>query len=266
MVTLKDLRQIFQKSQVHLKRYSPSYHREYWQNDFTLSPHQIFKGIATNRWQNASDIDCRHYLLMYNTYSIIPRYCFDCFKIVIEPQNVIDLFRLMLLFDNITLPRDNTRKCTTEVRGDVSGSYKGFIYSQDLQESKEILPLVKDILAENIAADLPVSLKRGCSEFLVKYPDFVRVDPVEGPLMQYREEWQEVENSTLGSNLGAKFEPARIDHYDNLYSPQDMQTYRAMVMLYWVKYAATIGDESYLEITGKPVPKFANLKRPALDS
>ncbi len=33
-------------------------------------------------------------------------------------------------------------------------------------------------------------------------------------------------------------------------------------MLTWLKYAATIGDPSYLKITERPVPKFQNLKRP----
>ena len=40
-----------------------------------------------------------------NTYNIIPENCFGCFKVQIQPKNIIDFLKLYLVFDNLKLKK-----------------------------------------------------------------------------------------------------------------------------------------------------------------
>ena len=44
--------------------------------------------------RNPIDLNCESHHNVFNTSNIIPKFCFGCFKIQIEPQNVLDLIRL----------------------------------------------------------------------------------------------------------------------------------------------------------------------------
>ena len=71
------------------------------------------------------------------------------------------------VFGSAKLPNDNTRKCMVEIRPEISGTYKAFIYCKSLDEGKEILNIVQPIVDETIAKGIPVIVKRGCYEFSV---------------------------------------------------------------------------------------------------
>ena len=87
---------------------------------------------------------------IFENHNIIPEYCFGCFKVLIEPNNVIDLIKLHLLFDNLKLDNENFRKCMIEGRKNIDGNYKGFIYCKSLEEAENAYRVIRD-LGEGLA-------------------------------------------------------------------------------------------------------------------
>ena len=93
---------------------------------------QFFRGVTPIKWKNNRHPGtcCRRHKLVFNTFNAIPEYCFDCYKILAEPRSVLELFKLMVVFESMALPDDNTRKCMVETRPGSQGAYKGFMYFQ----------------------------------------------------------------------------------------------------------------------------------------
>jgi len=163
----------------------------------------------------------------------------------------------MVVFEKLKLPKDNTRKCIVETREQVSGAYKGFIYCRGIEEGEEILKIVKKVLSEEISKIIPVTLKRGCSEYPLVYPEYAQIGhPMTA--MEYKEEWQEYEDLFDRDLLVNTRLTASDTHNRPGYTLQDAQ-----IMLAWLKYAATIGDISYLKISGLVLQPFSNIKRPS---
>ena len=73
----------------------------------------------------------------------------------------------MMVFERMELPGDNTRKCMIETRPDIAGTYKGYIFCQDLDEARGILETTRKSVMSDISANVPVSLKRSCSEYVL---------------------------------------------------------------------------------------------------
>jgi hypothetical protein len=166
----------------------------------------------------------------------------------------VELFKLMVVFERLKLKKDNTRKCIVETREEVSGAYKGFVYCRGIEEGNEILNLIKKIMFNEVSEKIPITLKRGCSEYAIAYPEYA-ID--QG--MEYKEDWQEYE-VLADKNLVVNTQFSEKDSHNQLaYTLHD-----AHIMFAWLKYAATIGDLSYLKISGCPLPSFADLKRPDL--
>ncbi|MEE9411584.1 MAG: hypothetical protein V3V22_00890 [Methylococcales bacterium] len=189
---------------------------------------------------------------------MIPKFCFDCYKIQIKPRNVVELFKLMVLFNQIKLPDDNTRKCYIEIRPQIAGSYSGLIYYQNLQEAKEAINGINTAVATQIAPNIAVQLKRGCSEFPLSYPDYGIFDDHNNPIMHYNEQWKAKEDYFDQNNLAedCKFS-GHSTHHQNNYTQKDCR-----VMVNWVRYAATIGDSTFRDITKSSVARLPDLDRP----
>ena len=76
--------------------------------------------------------------------------------------------------------------------------------------------------------------------------------------MRYREEWRNFERLAVKEKLYDHFEPFEGDTFNCPgFSYRD-----AHVMLNWLKYAATIGDASYLTISDRHIITLQDLKRP----
>ena len=63
----------------------------------------------------------------------------------------------------LQLKGNNIRKCMIEMRSDVSGFYKGFIYCSGLAEAYEIADLCTIAVEKSFGLKLPIVVKRGCS-------------------------------------------------------------------------------------------------------
>lgn len=215
---------------------------------------QIFRGMSSLSWKGQHAAGCFRHFTVFNNFGAIPEYCFDCCKVLVEPRTVLELFKLLMIFDRLDLPGNNTRKCICETRDFCSGAYKGFLYCRGIDEAVAVGDRVRELIGNEISPDIPVVVKRGCSEFERAYPGYSHIGPGVAP-MRYREEWRRHEAFV---DKNATFRPPGVDGGGNTpYGPTEI-----FATHFWLSYAATIGDTSYLKITGSPVPPIPQLKRP----
>lgn len=218
---------------------------------------QFFRGIIDHNWPDHHPGGCKRDMAVFHRFKVIPRYCFDCYKISIEPRTVIELFKLMFFFEKLDLPDDNTRKCMTEKRAQVSGFYKGFIYCRGIKEAEKIVNMIQKPIAEEISKKIPITVKRGCSEYALAFPEYAQIGKGK-TMMAYKEEWQVYENM-VDENFVVDAELSESDTHNH--SSYTLDEY--VTMFYWLQYAAAIGDMSYLKISGKTMTPMENLQRPS---
>lgn len=246
MITDEYIKRLFQQSnKVLAGRLNPN----------EVLPNQFFRGRRASSWVHQPTGACMRHMQIFNQFNAIPEYCFSCYKVVIEPRTIVEHFKLLVVFESLKLPDDNTRKCSVECREDVSGFYKGLIYCRSVAEGEKIISMMRDVVSREISDEIPISLKRGCSEYALAYPEYAQIDRGDDSMV-YRSEWREHEEH-VDREFVVKLKPTNDNHNQPGYTLRD-----AKVMLAWVKYAATIGDESYLDITGETLEPWNNVKRP----
>jgi len=243
----KSLQQVSHESSTTTPRISDETVRKLYQQCHTIlashnleistKKNQLFRGIINTN-------NCPRHLMVFNTLNIIPEFCFGCFKVTIEPRTVMELFKLLLIFDTLELPNDNPRKCIVEVRPEMSGTYKGFIYCGSLNEGKEILNTVRPIIEKAISEGIPSVVKRGCSEFQAAYPEYGHFTDNTIDQMLYTDEWRKIEaDADKNMNIQPFENPNNFTHNHPGFTLLDI-----LVMQNWLAYAARIGDVSYLKI------------------
>lgn len=101
--------------------------------------------------------------IMWKLFTILPKHCETCFKVVVRPKTVRDLFKLHYLQKELGLPS----KCGTEIgRHGVPYLYGGYFYCQGIDEGRERNEIVKKaIKAAGIELEVPVDFKRFCTEY-----------------------------------------------------------------------------------------------------
>ena len=216
----------------------------------------IFRGMPWHSWEHQHRGGCNRHLSVFDKFNIIPKYCFDCYKVLVEPRTVMELFKLLIVFDKIKLQNDYTRKCMVEAREGMSGTYKGYIYCRSIEEGKEICKIVEEVVSEDISKNIMVTLKRGCSEYALSYPEYAQIRQDAGA-MDYKMEWQKYEDLAEKELVISS-----QAHVIGAYNSSRYAQLEAHIMLAWLRYAATIEDLSYLKISGRPVGPFTDLKRP----
>ena len=152
--------------------------------DLNFSATQIYR-------RNNNSLNCKRHKKVFNTYGIIPNFYFGCYKIQIEPENIMDLIKLYIIFDNIKLSGNNIRKCMIEIRTNVNGRYKGLIYCSSIEESKSIKKKIDPILKINLNKKIFSKIKRGCTEFGVMHDKY---DSLKNDALTYKNEWIKFEN------------------------------------------------------------------------
>jgi Flp pilus assembly protein TadD len=203
--------------------------------ELTLHATQIYR-------KNSIELGCKRHKGIFNKYNIIPKFCFSCFKIQIEPKNVLELCKLYLVFDKIKLPRDNTRKCTIEVRPNVSGTYKGLIYCSSNEEVNETLKLITPIVNKFIINKMKI--KRGCSEYVDVFPDYGVINKKDVNFMKYKDEWEEKEK--IFDNTKNKVVVNNKNSLGRGISVSDV-----LIINNWLNYAKKINDLTYKDISEK---------------
>ena len=212
---------------------------------------QIQRGMDPHSWEGAPKGGCSQCVALFCDFDVVPKYCFDCYKILIELDTVVDLFKLLLVFERITLPRDNTRKCMVDPRPIGPVKYKGFVYCRTIEEANELLHIVREAVSADISPEVTVNVKRGCTEYAQKYPEYAQIDS-DKDNFKYKEDWQFYENFVdkywiIEDNVDFDKNINNVDPMRELFAIQ-----------YWLRYAASIGDRSYLILTGgktlEPLP------------
>ena len=207
-------------------------------------PTESFRGVTMYMWENQHPGACNRHMIVFNNYNVIPEYCFNCFKVTIKPRNVIEHIKLMMVFDRIELPHDNTRKCIVECRENIPGTYLGLVYCVGIEEAEAVSELIKKVVTDEISGEIPVGIKRGCTPFDIAYPGYARVEQGK-TFMDYPDEWREYEES-IDSQLSIN-EDFVVPQTHNV---EDYTERDAQVIAAWLMYAARIGDRTYLDLTG----------------
>ena len=202
-------------------------------NNLNTEEVQIFR-------RNAFKFNCERHFEVFDTYKIIPENCFSCYKVQIDLKTVVELFKLYFVFDNLNLKDNNTRKCMIELRENVSGMYKGYIYCRSLDEANSIENQLKKILSKTIVKNFLVKVKRGCTEFGVLYPEYKDIKKN----MKYDEKWRDKEK-IVDEKLKDQSVKIVPSNFENLTGT----TLRDVLIMYnWLSYAKKVGDLSYKKI------------------
>ena len=191
--------------------------------------------------RSKSDLDCNRHKKVFNTYGVIPEFCFGCYKVQIELENLIDLIKVYLIFENIKLENHNTRKCMIETRPNINGNYKSLIYCSSIKEAENIKAYILKISKNNLNKNLNIKVKRGCTEYGIKYPEY---NNLEDKKMNFKPDWKNYENS-IDKNF-----PDLI--FEKKISPttKGVTLADALVIQNWIKYSKLIGDETCKNVKG----------------
>ena len=91
--------------------------------------------------------------------------CMNCWKIVVRPRTVDELFQLHDLQELLDYPS----KCGMEERPGVHALYGGYFYTDSLEEGRERYKEVRAAVDSEISPKISIILKRGCTEFEEKF-------------------------------------------------------------------------------------------------
>ena len=196
---------------------------------------------------NTVDLKCERHFKVFNAFNAIPEYCFGCYKVQIGLRNVMELFKLYFVFDKLNLKNNNPRKCMLEMRPEVPGAYKGYIYCFSLSEANEIQNQLTTILNKKINKNISITVKRGCSEFGIAYPQYKKINQNDGQLMKYNEEWRSKEKF-IDDKLAKRDQSKHRVLRKNLPGATVCDT---LIMSNWLVYAKIMGDLSYKKIIKK---------------
>ncbi len=207
--------------------------KSYYEMTFDFT--QIFRN-------NLKPLDCPRYHSAFNTYNIIPKNCFSCFKVQVDTFTVVDLIKLHFLFDNITFIK-NIKKCMVEKRKNIDGSYKGFIYCKSVKEAENLKDKINELINSSLNIEHRTIVKRGCSEFAKAYPDYKVIDNKSKSFLNYKDEWLEKEkiiNEFYPKNISKELNPHETIKGNSL---NDM-----IIIKNWIDYAKSINDFSYKKL------------------
>lgn len=169
---------------------------------------------------NEGKRDCSvSHQILFGCFKIIPKHCLDCYKVVLRPRNVIELFEL----HNALETNGIHGKCGVEIRPYVPAIYGGYSYNRGLEAGKERLSQLKGL-------GFNCYLKRACTEFELHF----------GPSdkWEYKPEWADIEQW-----VESVFDVEK----ESFPQPEYLKVH---IMCDWVKFAAANGDMTYKQLTG----------------
>ena len=173
-----------------------------------------------------TDRQCSRWTHIYfSKFGILPSKCLDCWKIVARPKNLRQLFELNELHSRMELPG----KVGVDLRtvGTYKGIYLGFWYCPmgDLEGARELQKEVRRKVRGALSLDVPVILKRGCTEYENKF----------GPSNNWV---QSAQHRIIEQILDTIIV---IKDMENADQPGWIKTH---VMRFWIEYAHQNGDKT----------------------
>ena len=207
---------------------------------------KIRTDLSQSYRNNSVDLNCKRHILIFNTYDVIPEFCFGCYKVQTEPRSIIELIKLFLIFDELELHARNTRKCMVELRPEIPGFYKGLIYCSGLKQANQVAESLDMLVKQRIGPGLSSTVKRGCSEYPIAFPDYKEINNSGPQLMNYNEAWKVVEEEHDIKHPMSPKENIRP-------SISGLRLSDVLIMRKWIDYANGIGDSSAKLINQSPV-------------
>ncbi|MCK5581918.1 MAG: hypothetical protein KAJ18_11675 [Candidatus Omnitrophica bacterium] len=165
----------------------------------------------------------------FNFYKFIPSYCQKCWKVVIRPHTLIELFQLYEILVELDLPS----KCGIEKRYTVGALYGGYMYNDSKEEGLECKNMIERIVHKRIGPHVKVFLKRACTEFEHKFGDSSKWTVTE-------------EQKRLESQLERLFMDQGKSHAQS-------DAMERHIMANWVKFAFAQGDPTANDFSDKPL-------------
>ncbi len=188
--------------------------------------------IATNiPWIFASQDDTRKcdlwHGVFFNVFGWLPSACLSCWKVVVRPKTLEDLFNLHEMQKEMGL----SSKCGIEVRDTVFGLYGGYFYADTQVQGAMIYEEVAREVQKRLAEGTPVIFKRGCTEFEHKYGDSAN--------------WQDhvTEEQIHMERRLDRF----LETHEKIPQPEVV---KHSIYKRWIEYAYSHGDPTYRKFTG----------------
>jgi len=207
--------------------------------NFQTTESQIYR-------RNSTDLFCNRHKEIFNTKNIIPEFCFGCFKVEVEVDSLFSLIRLTRQFYELDPKEDVTRKTMIEMRPDISGFYKGLVYCRGLDQAREVQELLDVKLKDIFANKIRSKIKRGCSEFPFKFPEYNKIIDNSATAMEYPNKWKPIEkqfdqNSSLTrqENITASISGFCLSDF--------------YIIQMWIDYAKGLDDPSCDEFKNNPI-------------
>ena len=161
----------------------------------------------------------------------VPSRCQECFKVVVRPKTLKQLFALLDLQKRLNVPS----KCGIEIRETVHGLYGGYFYNLGMEAGLERYSQVRrEVDADPLlGADVPVMLKRACTEY----------EHALGPSDKWTVTPQQLEIEGILETLMTKDDIDRRQTDAHLF----------YVHRKWIEFAYAVGDPTYREFTDGPL-------------
>ena len=186
-----------------------------------------------------SDIATRcdiYHRVFFDILNMIPSKCRRCFKVVVMPRNLVELFDLYELQREMGVPC----KCGTEKRLTDTRLYGGYFYCDGVEEGRERYKEVRKLVDERLSPETPVILKRYCTEYEIGPMGKGPSDEL--PEMTEDEKWIEEYIISIMPSVG--------------FNTRQPDWIAASVMQGWIHWAYMYGDPTYKEFTdGSPLFK-----------
>jgi len=182
---------------------------------------------------------------IFDTKEIIPEFCFSCFKVQVEVATLIELIKLTSLFYKFNFEDDLTSKTMVELRPNISGYYKGLIFCRSLGQAKAVKDLLDISLQEVFGDNNTSKIKRGCSEYPLKFPKYGKIAETPKDMMRFPKTWRSIEEK-FDQNESIK--PSKQISSLSQFCLSDFY-----IIQKWIDYAKGIGDPTALVFNDKPI-------------
>ena len=143
--------------------------------------------------RDSTDLNCKRHREIFNTRNIIPEFCFSCFKVQVEVDTFLELIRLTSLFYSLELEENLTTKTIIELRPDIPGLYKGLVFCKGIEQARRVKTLLDGHLKVKFQNETVSQIRRGCSEFPLKFPDYGKIENDINVKMEYPITWKKTE-------------------------------------------------------------------------
>jgi hypothetical protein len=114
---------------------------------------------------------CDLYTEIFNRCMFVPTPCLNCWKVVVKPRTVrelMDLLIVMSVYSSSDEYPNRWCKCGIEKRSYVPQNYGGYFYCDSKASGLSRYDEVRELVSRQISPDVPVILKRYCTEFELK--------------------------------------------------------------------------------------------------